>query len=35
MTTTIMPMRAKRELWSGRIGFILANTVSAVGLGTI
>jgi NSS family neurotransmitter:Na+ symporter len=30
-----MPMRAKRELWSGRIGFILANTASAVGLGSI
>ena len=35
MTTTTMPMRAKRELWSGRIGFILANTASAVGLGSI
>ena len=30
-----MPMPAKRELWSGRIGFILANTASAVGLGSI
>ena len=35
MTATPMPMRAKRELWSGRIGFILANTASAVGLGSI
>jgi neurotransmitter:Na+ symporter, NSS family len=25
----------KRELWSGRSGFILANIVSAVGLGSI
>ena len=31
MTATPMPMPAKRELWSGRIGFILANTASAVG----
>ena len=30
-----MPMRAKRELWSGRIGFILANTAAGVGLGSI
>ncbi len=28
-------MRAKRELWSGRLGFILANIASAVGLGSI
>jgi NSS family neurotransmitter:Na+ symporter len=28
-------MREKRELWSGRIGFILATTGSAIGLGSI
>ena len=28
-------MREKREFWSGRIGFILATTGSAIGLGSI
>ena len=28
-------MSAKRELWSGRVGFILANIAAAVGLGSI
>ena len=35
MTATSTPTRAKRELWSGRIGFILANIAAAVGLGSI
>ena len=28
-------MSAKRESWSGRVGFILANIAAAVGLGSI
>jgi NSS family neurotransmitter:Na+ symporter len=28
-------MRSKREIWSSRVGFILANIASAVGLGSI
>jgi NSS family neurotransmitter:Na+ symporter len=28
-------MAAEREFWSGRVGFILANGASAVGLGSI
>ena len=35
MTVTTVPVRAKRELWSGHIGFILANIAAAVGLGSI
>ena len=35
MPATSTPTRAKRELWSGRIGFILANIAAAVGLGSI
>jgi neurotransmitter:Na+ symporter, NSS family len=35
MTATSMPVPAKRELWSGRVGFILANIAAAVGLGSI
>src|ERR687897_650218 len=38
--TTFLPagsmgIGAKRDLWSGRAGFILANVASAVGLGSI
>jgi neurotransmitter:Na+ symporter, NSS family len=35
MKTASTVARPKRELWSGRIGFILANIASAVGLGSI
>jgi NSS family neurotransmitter:Na+ symporter len=35
MSATSTPTRAKRELWSGRVGFILANIAAAVGLGSI